>query len=723
MAKAQAGSGISRRTLLVSGGAGAGLLLLWKLWPQEREAGLRTADGETAFNAYLKVGNDGRVIVAVPQVELGQGVYTSLPQILADELGADWRTVAVEPAPVSPYYANRVLAEEEAARAVPSAFEGLARWARERSSAQSGLMMTGGSSSIRAFEAPLREAGAAARVLLVKAAAERWNADWEELDTAAGFVVHRGSRLSFGELAEEAASFRLPDSLPMRGGAGNRLVGQALPRIDLPAKVDGSARFAADVRLPDMVYAAVRAGPIGNSRLVQIDRAAAERVPGVLSVFENAGWAGAVATNWWAANRAVEALKPVFETSGGLVSTADMDVALAEGMEAGEATRLVSAGETETAFIGGSGFSAHYSAAPAASAALETLCATARVKGDTVEVWAPAQSPSLARSAAALAAGVGEEAVTFYPMLAGGGYGRKLETAAIVQAVTMAASLKRPVQLTWSRLEEMTQDRFRAPALARLSAKMEGGRIAAFASRIAAPGDAAAVAGAAPPYAVPAVMVDHVPVDTRIPIGPWRSGARSYTTFFTESFIDEIARQTGIEPLSFRMQMLGENPRLARTLTTAATIGGWDGGVAGGGMGLACHSAHGSHAAVLAEVSGEGGRIRVERAVCAVDCGRVINPEIIRQQIEGGLIYGMAAALGRAIGFEDGLPTARTLGSLDFLRLAGSPEISVEIVESEEDPGGITELAVPLAAPAIANAVFAATGQRLRSLPLAFGAG
>jgi isoquinoline 1-oxidoreductase beta subunit len=244
------------------------------------------------------------VIVAVPQAEIGQGVYTSLPQILADELGADWRTVSVEPAPVSPLYANELLAEEVAAQTLPSAFQGIGNWAAREYATATALMLTGGSSSIRAFEKRMREAGAGARALLSMAAADRWNVDWETLDTRGGFVVKGSDRISFAELAEAAAGHDLPAILPVRGGLENRLTGQPLPRLDLPSKVDGSAQFAGDVRLPDMVYASVRQGPIGDSRLIRIDRAAGNKVPGVIALFQKERWAGAAATNWWAADRA-----------------------------------------------------------------------------------------------------------------------------------------------------------------------------------------------------------------------------------------------------------------------------------------------------------------------------------------------------------------------------------------------------------------------------------
>jgi isoquinoline 1-oxidoreductase beta subunit len=707
---------ISRRGLLIGGGAGVGLLVAWAFWPRTYPPNLVAAPGESLFNAYLKIGVDGRVIVAVAQMEIGQGVYTSLPQILADELGADWRTVAVEAAPLSPIYANKLIAELTSSE----------------------LTMTGGSTSIRAFEGPMRQAGAAARALLMKAAAERWNEDWETLDTAGGFVLNGPQRLSFASLAEEAAELDIPDELPVRGGPNNRLIGQSLPRIDLPAKVDGSAQFAGDVRLPDMVYASVRQGPRGNSRLVKVDKAAAEAVPGVLSVIEHPRWAAAVATNWWAANRGVEAMSPRFETRGA-PNSGDIEAGLARTME-GEISSVFEQGDAAAALQGPRAFRAHYSVGLAPNLPLETLTATARRTGDRLEVWAPTQAPGLARTAAAQAAGLPEGQVTIYPMLIGSGYGRKLEMTAVEQAAIMAMKLERPVQLVWSRIEESLQDTFRPAARATISARLdERGAILGWQSRIAAPstaaqvmerigakagGEDAAVAGAVPPYAIPAVAVEQAVADLRIDTGLWRSGVHSYTAFFNECFVDELARKAGIEPFSFRMQMLGNNPRLARVLSTATALGRWDGGAPGSAMGIACHSAFASHVATLVEVEvSESQRVNVVRAAAAVDCGRVVNPDIVRQLIEGGIVYGIAGATGAPIRIESGLPEQRYLRDFELPRLADSPEVTVEILPSEEEPGGVTELGVPSVAPAIANALFALTGRRLRSLPLVLGSG
>lgn len=708
--------GISRRTLLVGGGAGVGLIVAWALWPRTYAPNLRAGPGEHVFNAYVKVASDGRVIVAVPQAELGQGTWTALPQILADELGADWRTVAVEPAPLNPLYANRLLAEDK----------------NERS------MLTGGSTSVRAFEAPLREAGAAARALLMKAAARRWGAEWETLDTAGGFVTNGADRLSFAELAEAAAREEVLEHLPIRAGLDNRLTGQPLPRLDAPAKVDGSAPFAGDVRLPDMVYASVRAGPTEDSLLARWNKEAGLRVPGVTGAFDAPGWIAAVAGNWWAANRAIEAMEPVWEVPHPPVDSETIDAALVRALERDEGSKVFGHGDLGEVYAEGPVLRGHYRVGPAPSVPMETLTATARLRDGRLEIWAATQAPALARAAAARVAGLSESQVTLYPTLGGGGYGRRLETRAIEQAAMLAMRLRRPVQLVWSRLEETVQDAFRPPARAQLTAKLgDGGMVLGWQARIAAPdtgeqlreriglapgplGEPAA--GAVPPYAIAAVEVFHLPAETGMRVGAWRSGAHSYTCFFTESFVDELARIAGVEPVSFRMQMLGDNPRLARCLTTASTLGGWDGGGPGSSMGIACHSAFGSHAATLVEVEVTvEQKVRVLRAVTAVDCGRVVNPAIVKQQVEGGLLFGLAAATGNPVGFTAGRPDVRGFGHLGLPTLASAPEVTVELLESEEEPGGVTELGVPTAAPAIANALHALTGRRLRALPLVVG--
>jgi len=741
MAGSRERRGISRRGLLIGGGAAVGLAIAWQVWPRSYAPNLRAGEGETLFNAFLKIGVDGRVIVAVPQAEIGQGVYTTLPQILADELGADWRTVGVEPAPLSPLYANQLLAAEIAGNPLPSPLESVGAWAVDEYATRGALVMTGGSTSVRAFEPRLREAGAAARALLQMAAAARWEVNWEELDTRGGFVVGAGGRsLRFAELAAEAAALELPEHPPVRGGLENRLVGQPLPRIDTPAKVDGSARFAADIRLPEMVYAVVRSGPRGTT-LSALDQAAGDRTVGALHVLRNPTWVAVVATNTWAAEQSLNAMQPRWRPGGPLPTTQSIDRALTAALETGEAITLLNSGDADTQLAANDVIRATYSIGPSPSAPMETLCATARLIGDQMEIWAPVQAPGLARAAAARATGLGEGQITIHPTLIGSGYGRKLETEAVEQAAILAQRLGKPVQLSWPRVEDIQKDYPRPPARAAMTARFgNGATLAAWHAKIAAPattaqtldrlqapfpldaGEGVDVAGAIPPYGIPAQKIEHVTADIGLETGLARGGAHALTCFFTECFIDELARRAEIEPLSFRMQLLGNNPRFARVLSEAAALGGWDGGPRGSGIGLAAHSAFGSHIALVVEIEVQPDqRIRVLRAVAAVDCGRVVNPDVVKQQIEGGILHGIAAATALPLSYENGAPTATSFGELGLPILASSPEVTVELIPSEEDPGGVTELGVPPAGPAIANALFSLTGQRVRTLPVIVG--
>ena len=732
---------IDRRQLLIGGGVGVGLLVAWGVWPRHYAPNLTAAKGETIFGAWLKIGADGHVTVAVPQAEHGQGVYTTLPQIVADELGADWRTVAVEPAPLNPIYANPMAADV----LFEGVFDALPAALRSGHAARTALELTGGSTSVRAFENDLRQAGAAARVLLCKAAAARWKVDWRACGTAGGFVVHGGDKLRFGELAAEAVGGSLPNPLPLRGGEANRLYGQSLPRLDVPSKVDGSANFAGDVRLPDMVFAAIRQGPVGDSRLIAANRAAADRVRGVLSIVTNDRWTAAIGNNWWAANQGLTALNPTFETKGAIISSSSIDDALTAALD-GPGERMASEGDLAAAFKGARLVTAEYRAGLGVHAAIETMTATAHFRDGELEMWLPTQAPGLARAAAAAAIGISESRVIIHQMLIGGSFGANLEHQAAEQAAILAQLLKRPVQLVWSRSEDMLHDRYRPPAAARMSARLgPNGQILGWLAKIAAPrtghelagrlmagdkavgaalalpgiGDRYAVAGARPFYRMPTYAIDHHPADIGVPTGHWRSGAHSYTAFFTECFLDELAHVAGTEPLSFRIGMLGGDARLARCLSTAASLGGWEGGVQGSAQGIACHEFRGSHIAVLAEAHiGDDQSPVVDRIVAAVDCGRQINPDVVRQQIEGGLIFGMTAALGGATGFTENLADARTLGDLDLPKLADVPDITVELVRSEADPGGVGELGVPAIGPAIANALQAWTGYRIRNLPL-----
>ncbi len=749
---------VTRRHVLIGGAAAAGLVVAWQFMPREYPNPLPVAEGERGFGAYLKIAKDGSVTVAVPQCEMGQGITTVIPQIVAQELGADWRSVAVEAAPVSPVYANHVLAREWAQMLWPAGLDDIfaddnviaARYGDDAR-----FMLTAGSAALANYESPAREAGAAARALLCQAAAARWDVAWEACQTQDGFVVHEDKRLRFAELVDEAKTFDVPDPIPVRGGIVstpapiNESAQIPYPRLDLPGKVDGSVTFAGDIRLPDMVYASLRQGPIGNSRLKALDRGSADSVTGLIEIVKHERWVAAVASNWWAANQALGKMNATFETRGNLAEDSLIESGLNSAFDSGAGKRLHAVGDIGPAFAGGTSHSAQYDVAAMPHATIETSTATARYADGQLELWLATQSPEMARRAAAGALGLNADDVVLYPVMAGGSFDRRLENEVAVQAALLARHMQRPVQLVWSRGEEMIHDPVRTPVRAKLAAVTdEAGRVTAMSVKIAAPASARefaqrlfafskphdamrevsgkydymAVQGTLAPYAIAHMAVDHYPADISVPTGRSRANADGYSCFFIESFIDELARKAGSEPLSYRMQMLGGETRLARCLSNAAVLGGWNGGLDNSGQGIACHkmnaAGRSAHIAIVANARQGDGGIEVERLSAVVDIGRIINRDITRQQIEGGMIFGLASAMGCATGYQGGLTTARRLRDMKLPVLGNMPEIEIELVESNEDPVDPGEIGVPAVAPAIANALFSASGLRTRTLPL-----
>jgi isoquinoline 1-oxidoreductase subunit beta len=725
---------ISRRNLMIGGGAGLGLLVAWQMWPRRVPVRLTIGSDERPFGPYIKIATNGRVTVAVPQSELGQGVYTSLPQIVADELGADWRTIAIEAAPYGAEYANSIFGPAWQTDAWPVPF-----------SDAPPLMITGGSSSVRAYEMPLRQAGAAARALLCMAAAKRLDADWQTCDTYAGFVTRGDDRIRFAELADEAAMLSLPSGpVPLREGSANRLTGKSVPRLDVPAKIDGSAQFAADIRLPDMVFASIAQGPLGETRYVAGDLAAAQRVVGVLGIETNERWVACVATNSWAAMKGLEALRPRFATTGAPDGGRALDRALDVAFENGH--RIVEAGDLAGSFSGEQVITSTYRIGLRPHAAIEPMAATATLANGRLILWIACHAPELAVRAAARATGLSPQTIDIIPMLAGGSFGRRHEVEIAGQVALLAQRLKRPVQLQWSRSEDSRQDRLGAAVAIRLSARMKaGGKIDGWLAKVAAPAsfeetkarvrdgiDAhaamrahatqrsdSAVDGALPPYAIPNLAIDHHPAAIGIPTGDWRGGAHVANVFARESFIDELAALTNRDAFSFRIGLLGGNARLAQCLVRVAAIGGWQGGAPGTGQGIACHTMADSHIAIMAEAArGEDGRVRTTRLIAVVDCGRVINPDIVRQQIAGGLMFGLSAVTGIGVDFERGQVKPDRLGEMGLPRLADTPWITIELIRSNAAPGGVSELAVPPTAPAIVNALVSGGGVRPQTLPV-----
>jgi isoquinoline 1-oxidoreductase beta subunit len=744
---------VSRRGILIGALAGGGLAVGYLVRPRRFPLPLEPGRDEYAFGAWIKIAADGVVSVAVPQVEMGQGVTTLLPQIVAHELGADWRQVAVEPAPVSALYANTVLAAKWAPLWMPFASdlagapEGMIarRWAEDRR-----FNVTADGTSLAAYEGPARAAAASARALLVQAAAARWNVAPETCEVAAGLVTHGEKRLNFGPLASEAAGFSPPDPPPLRPEPmaekpGEFVPGAPLryPRLDLPSKVDGSWTFAGDVRLPDMLRAAIRHAPLGKASVSGLDENAAKGLRGFARFVRGPDWVAALAQDWWTAETALTRAAPRFRVARGSDS-GEIDTALDEAMAHGSPTRIHLAGD-KAAVEGAMPVQIRYEVAPALHASIETACATARYNGGRLELWIGTQAPEGARTAAAEALGIHAGDVVLYPMPIGGSFDRRLECAHAAQVAILAKEAGRPVQLTVSRRQEHFATFPRAPAVAVMAARPDPeGRPMAWRARIAAPatarefgrrffsGDAPfdaldavaeaddpmAVEGAIPAYAVPNLAVDHIPAAIGLPTARMRGNAHGYTAFFNESFVDELAHRAGREPLSFRMAMLGHDPRLAECLQRAASLSQWGGGGDNSGQGLACHVIGEARIAVVAGARRDENGVRVDKLSAVADIGRIVNLDVARQQIEGGLVFGLGLALGCSANYAGGRPDGERLSDLALPTLADCPAIEVEFIDSTADPADPGEIGVAVVAPAVANALYSATGLRFRRLPL-----
>ena len=745
---------VSRRGFFFGMGAGGALIAAWALSPRKFTAPLKPGPGEYAFDAWLKIGTDGVVSVAVPALEMGQGITTLIPQIVAMELGADWRQIAVEPAPVSGAYANSVLAAEWAPLWLPL-ISGLAdkpdSLLARRFAEREAFTATADGTSLAAHEAAARSAAAGARVMLAKAAAAKWGVAWEECEAQGGMILHDKNKASFGELVAAAATYAPPSPPVLRAEAPRERPGEFppgaplhFPRLDLPSKIDGSHAFAGDVRLPDMVFAAIRHGPIGDAKLGHYNPNAAHGQPGLLEVVAGTGWLAAVASNWWAAEQALAKIAPHF-TARGKPDSAVLNKALAAGLQSGSADTVIALGN------GGSDKSnlvAQYMIAPALHASLETATATARIENGRCELWLASQAPQSARQAVAAALGISLDDVTLYPFPAGGSFDARLEHDHAVEAALLARAVKRPVQLVWSRWQEHVAGRPRTPAAAQLKAqtasdgslislsirvampatarefggRLFGGRSAYDALALQDKSDAVACAGLTPPYAIPNLSVEHVPVRTQLPTGRLRGNSHGIGAFLTETFIDELAHQVRREPLSYRMLLLGSQPRLAACLQRAATLADWGGGNGGSGQGLACWKmtlgeAEG-HIAVVASARRDERGIKVDKLTAVADIGRIVNVDIARQQIEGGLLFGLGLVTGSTTQYAKGLPLTGRLGLLGLPLLADCPEIVTEFIDSEAAPFDPGELGAVVAPPAIANALASAGSVRLHNLPL-----
>lgn len=746
-----ASGSFNRRHFLLGGAAFAGALVVgWGfLAPRQRldaSMPLPAREGDLPLNGWVMIGADNQVSVMLAKAEMGQGVMTALPALVAEELDVPLSMVRVVAAPLDKIYGDTTMLAD----GLPfhpedqSAMRHLGGWLSRKLARELGVIATGGSSSVRDSWLPMREAGAAARARLVTAAARRWGVPLSECETDAGRVKHsRGMVATYGELAAEAAELGHAE-FQLKQPSAFRLIGKEVPRIDVPAKTDGSARFGMDVRPKGMVYAAVMMCPVFGGKLISVDTTQAGEQPGVLKVVqlkqERSGAPDAIAViagSWWTAQSALALLEPVWdEGANAQISSQSLMEQLSNSVVSDAGFTYHSIGdefdEEDLQHV----MHAEYSAPYLPHIVMEPPNCTAQLIEERLRLWVPTQVPSIAVSTAARVAQMSEAQVDLNQTLVGSGFGRRLETDMIAQAVALAVEMPGvPVQLIWRREDDIAHDFYRPASVARFSAVLgTEHRIKSLQikSASAAPVqqllhrafglpssglDKTAAEGLFDhPYEIPNQRIEHAIVEVPIPVGPWRSVGHSHHAFFKESFIDEMAHAARADPVQFRRDLLASHPRHLAVLNAAVARAG--NAPAGRANGVALHDCFGSLVAQVAQVSVEDGRLHVHKVVCAIDCGMVINPDIVRQQMESGIAFGLSAALHGDLKVRDGRVMQKNFHDTPILRIDEMPAVEVIIIDSDKSPEGVGEPGTPPIAPAVANAVFALTGKRLRSLPL-----
>ena len=722
----------TRRALITAGSlVGGGLVLgVGGIVLAPNRLGLRDKHAKDAahLTTWLKITADNTIIAIIPHCEMGQGAQTGLAMMLADELDADWQTVTIQEAPAEIAYANghliagflRIMAD------IPAWLTRALEYTTYRVSRMVPLQITGGSSStITTGQYGMRVAGAAAKAMLLEAAAGEWGVPIAECNASNSSITHAASGRSgtYGEFASRAADLKPPQDPPLKSRDEFKLMGRSTPRPDLPSKVVGEAVYAVDIELADMLYATVAAAPVPGGSLESVDPAPAMAVAGVLKVIELPEAVAVVADGFAPALKGLRALAPVFSASErGTASTEELYAEHARVLDAGEGEVDHVAGEGEAALAGADRtVEVEYRVPYLAHATMEPMAATAQVSDGHCEVWAGTQDPLNARSVAAEAAGLDDEQVVFHNTHLGGGFGRRLPGAFdyIDQAVRIARAMSpTPVKLIWSREEDMQHDFYRPALLARFRGGLDKqGQTLTWVSRFSGPGDFGA---ARPYYGIPNQEIITHAAPENLRHGSWRSVGHSQQGFFMESFVDELAVAAGKDPYQYRRDMLAEKPRHQAVLDRVTQMADWNGPVAEGhGKGIAIVECFGTPVAEVAEVSVDSnGRIKVHSVWAAVDCGFAINPDQGLAQIQGGIMFGLSAALYQEITLRNGAVEQRSFPDYRSLTLANAPHLEVEFVESDGQMGGLGEPGVPPIAAAVANAIYAATGQRLRSLPL-----
>ena len=713
MAVAEKISGVSRRSLLTSGLAG-GFLLAFHLPVRASNEPVQPPDdlaGKFAPNAFIRINHSGKTTLVMPQVEMGQGTYTSISMILAEELDADFAQVVVEHAPPSDkLYGNPLF----------------------------GIQATGNSNSVRAWWKPLRAAGASARAMLVQADAQRWEVEPASCTTANSEVMHTesGRKLCYGELVDGANAQTPPKDVPLKDPKNFGLIGKPLKRLDTPDKVNGKAVYGIDAMLPDMKFATLKACPVFGGKVARVDDSAARKVSGVQKVVVLDDLVAVVGDHMWAAKKGLDAL--VIDWEEGPNADLNLEDIWQDLRAASEKDGVVakSRGEIAKGLATGDRLEASYELPFLAHATMEPVNATVHLKPDSCEVWTGTQVIARVQSEAAKAAGLPVEKVIANNHLLGGGFGRKLEPDMVVAAVRIAKHVDGPVKVVWTREEDIQHDVYRPVYRDTIAATLSDGKIVGWKYRISGssvmarwfpPGfqngiDIDAVDSAIDtPYDIPNFHVEYVRAEPRaVPTGFWRGVGPNNNVFAVECFMDELARKAGKDPIDFRRSMLGTQPRFLAALNLAAEKSNWGQSLPPRvGRGVCVQPSFASFIATVVEAEvDEQGEVHLRRVTSAVDTGIAVNPDTIIAQLEGGLIFGLTAALYGEITIDKGRVQQSNFNDYRMLRIDQTPKIDVHLIKSDEPPGGIGETGANAGPPALRNAIYAATGVALRRLPI-----
>ena len=705
--------GFSRRTFLVTSAAAGGGLLLGVYLPRSIGAKAQVADGIFAPNAFLRIRPDDSITLIMPQVEMGQGTYTSMSMLIAEELEVDLVKVILEAAPPSDkLYANPLL----------------------------GFQVTGGSTSVPGFWEPLRRAGATARVMLIQAAAVQWSVDPASCRAEKGEVVSpTGQRLNYGTLVDAAAKLPVPDKVALKDPKDFTLIGTPAKRLDTPEKVNGKAKFGIDVMIPGMKFATVAACPVFGGKLKSVNDSKAIAIKGVHQVVRIDNAVAVVGDHMWAAMQGLAALDIEWdEGPNANVSTESIVEQMARASQHDGVVARSDGDVAKSMPTAAKRIDAVYEMPFLAHAAMEPMNCTVHVTKDSCDIWVGIQVVSRAQATAAEVTGLPPERIQVHNHLIGGGFGRRLDVDGITQAVAIAKQVDGPVKIVWSRKEDIQHDVYRPYYYDRFTAGFDAqDRLVAYHHRVtgssilarwAPPAfvnglDEDAINGAAKemPYAIPNILVDYVRDEPPgLTTGWWRGVGPTHNVFVVESFIDELAVETKKDPVEFRRSLLGKQPRVLGVLNLVAEKAGWGTSLPDSvGRGVSVQFAMGTYLSQVAEVEvSKEGEVKVRRVVCAVDCGQIVNPDTIVAQIEGGIIFGISAALWGEITLRGGRVEQHNFNDYRVLRINETPLIEVHLVKNTEAPGGIGEPGTIGIAPAMANAIFAVTGKRVRKLPI-----